>query len=196
VAVELLAGTALGSLVGLLVGLSTEKLTGAILAGLVALLAAFFGLKDSREGGPPGRLARIIGFAVAAALMLPASVILRSHDVLGADPAVRLRHWEALGISAEDARKLVIFETLGLNLTQGKVATETPARSGVLFAAALEDCPSLAAERFNSTADRLHGFSLIPPWDKLAGAVAAADTKTQAAVLDAAWRIACAAPPG
>jgi hypothetical protein len=137
------------------------------------------------------RIARIAGFAAAGVIALLAGVWMRSHDVLGIDPKERLKRWEAIGSSPEDARKLVVFETLGLNLTGGAVATDTPAARGVLFAASLDDCTSLAADRFGSTPDRLHAFSLVPAWNKIATALLHADPALQSAVMDATWHLAC-----
>jgi hypothetical protein len=185
---ELLAGSTLGLLVGLLVGFSTEKLAGAVVAGLLALLAAFFGLRDIHT---PARLTRISGFALVGTAALLFGVWLRTHDVLGANPVARREVWENVGFGREQAGRLAVFETLGLNLTGGTVATETPAGRGALFAAPLDECNALTANQFDTPEHRREAFALKPNWQKLAIALQGLDAGRQAAVMDAAWHLAC-----
>lgn len=76
-------GGSLGVLLGLLIGLSASPVVNTVISALVALLAGLFGFSEkislAVSAGPARRL---IAFSLCAALVVPAGVYVRTHDVL------------------------------------------------------------------------------------------------------------------
>jgi hypothetical protein len=81
---DIIAGSCLGLLLGISMGLSTSPVIGVVVTGLVAILGAFFGLaeKDDRPFSAAAAR-RLTAFALVASLSALGSVWLRTHGTLG-----------------------------------------------------------------------------------------------------------------
>ena len=80
---DMLAGGSLGALLGLLMGLSTSPVVSIVITALVALLGALFGLTEKKLPLLSGASAfRLCSFALAAFMVTPAAVWIRTHELL------------------------------------------------------------------------------------------------------------------
>lgn len=96
---DLLGGSALGALLGLLVGLSATPVITGVIAGIVALLGGVFGVSDKLAGPSRAGLRRLTAFALAAMLVAPLSIWMRTHDTLGMSVEEHHRMIDALRIT-------------------------------------------------------------------------------------------------
>ena len=153
----------IGSLVGVLVGMSVSPVVAGILTTLGGLLAAMLGLQD---GGPAdaeaeSAFARLrmnglrigaFGFACVAGVFV--GVYVRAHDVFAVPVETQVRTWEAAGFPAEEARQLVIFHKLGIT-PEGKQITAGDAQKAggsALYGtlADLDLCNKLSMQRLGN----------------------------------------------
>jgi hypothetical protein len=191
---DLLTGAAIGGLVGLLLGLSVSETVGAVVAGLTALVGAFFGLVERAPALPSAGPARIAGFALGAAALALVGVHLRATDALGASEADRLAAWRGVGFSAEEARGLVAFEKLGL-APQGATVAAAPLaeRSTALFNSdAAAGCATLSQPIYGSAAALRSAFVAEGgAWARFAEALPDSGEEDQEALLRAALSLVC-----
>jgi hypothetical protein len=167
---HLFAGAGLGLLIGLIIGLSVSPVVQVILGALASLLGAFLGLQDGRPSGQEGENAQegynrtvirtkmtglrigSFGFAVAIGILL--GIYFRTHGTLSVSIGQEVEQWTKAGYSAEDARKYVVFERLGINPQTGSVETTTETQKSKLTAlfSALDQaedlCKDLNPEEF------------------------------------------------
>lgn len=77
------AGAALGALLGFLMGVSTSPVVSIVITGLVALLGAAFGLAEGKGNGLSRAAARrLAAFGLAALVVTPAAIWIRTHQYL------------------------------------------------------------------------------------------------------------------
>lgn len=194
---DLFSGLALGALVGLLVGLSSTEVVGAVVTAILAVLVAFFGLQGS--AGPlkaEASAARVAGFALAMAATLVLGVLARTHGWLQPTVAQRVSAYENAGFPADRARELALFAHAGLltGSLSGQTAPDRPTPgSGMLFSEeAAADCTALAAEQFDTPDQRLQAMTDSGgAWERVAAAARAAPPPERAAIAQAGWRLAC-----
>jgi hypothetical protein len=202
---QILPGASIGFLVGLLVGLSTSQVVGSILAGLTALLAAFFGLSGSsqlsksdefKQTDYAGQAARIASFGIICAAAVIFGIYLRTHNLLGSSPSELVKQWEAVGLSTEQARNVAIYQQVGI-LPQGLSADDKGRLAGamatVLFgAASTSDCEPLSAARKTDPVDRLRAFrNTGGEWEKVADTIEGLTTDKQSRIMEATWQLVC-----
>jgi hypothetical protein len=171
---DALAGVSLGTLVGLLVGLSSVPVVASAVAALLALLVTFFGF--ARPEGPMAARnsgARFAGFGLAMALALAGGITLRAHGTLGPSFADRLARFTVAGLSPEQALELATYEHLGLQLGQlAKVETPKapPASSPFAFSSSGDPaCAVLDASNYSSVENRRKAMEQRgEPWATIA----------------------------
>jgi hypothetical protein len=213
---DVISGIALGSLVGLLVGLSTSPVVGAVISGLVALLATYLGLNGSALPKKPGERAkslsevsrshvRIACFSAGAIIGVLLGVVLRTHDALGISKADRLKEWRNLGLSDHEARHLVVLGELGLvPKTWPPSSDSTPidvspdgkenrrTRVTELYGATADECRQLRPDQFSSPAETVNAWKLQGgKWAEAGNVVASTSPETQASAAQAIWDLAC-----
>jgi hypothetical protein len=130
---EAVAGSGLGLLVGVLLGLSVTQLVGGVVAALSAVLAGFFGLSGMAGAG---RSWRIGAFGFGCVLGVLAGLAIRSGALLAPSIASDVARWQLAGFPPEEARAYVLYERLGVK-PAGITLAERPAPgagSNVLFA--------------------------------------------------------------
>ena len=103
--------------------LAANETVGLVVGGLVALLAAFFGLNGGVPALPAAPPARTGAFCVAATVAVLAGVTLRALNTYAPDPESMAREWKRAGFDATAAAELVAFERLGI--VQGAWSTPT-----------------------------------------------------------------------
>ena len=126
---EAFAGSGLGLLVGMLLGLSSASVVGIVVTALTAGLAAFLGLVRT-EG--PDRALRIGFFGLACAIGVIGGLALRSGAWLAPNVQADVARWEDAGFPKEEARSLVAFQRLGVRPTARETGP-APTPIGALF---------------------------------------------------------------
>lgn len=111
-----IAGAAVGALLALLVGMTITPVVSIVVTGLVALLAGLFSLSGSvAPPMPRNAIRRLTGFGIAAILVLPMALLMRSHDLFGRSLDSQRRELAELGITGENEQsKLLLFLRFGL----------------------------------------------------------------------------------
>jgi hypothetical protein len=196
----LAAGSAMGLLMGLMIGLSASPVVGAVVAGLVTLLASFFGLRNPDTAGTVTGAAdgmrawTVVGFGVAGALATLLGLYLRANGALSPSPQERLERWTHAGYDSTRARALTEFELTGLIPDSLKVSAPQPARGSetLLFSGEREKCERVSAETLADASSMRRAFIAVGgEWRSLAEAVAGLPEEPQRRVLLGSWRLAC-----
>lgn len=194
------AGLSLGTLVGLLIGLSSVPVVASAVGALLALLVTFFGFVRN-EGTMATRTsgARLAGFGLAMAVALIGGIALRSHGALGPSFADRVARFTVEGMPRGRALDLAAYEHLGLRmgqLAQVEAPAAAPAASPYAFSGAGDPaCAMLDADRYASVQARLAAMhSRGGPWAAV-GRLGTGLPQAQAeALADAAFALRCEAP--
>jgi hypothetical protein len=163
---ESLTGGALGLLVGMLLGLSTEPVVGALMTGLVALLASFFGFGSGLLPGGGATSQRLVGFCLATVAAALIALAARTHDIL----SPRAPQSQSIQSFVSDLKALDFPEAKIEDFVAAKYfgilpvgATAVPLRnpadgkaSTVFFDTVPDDCNSLPQIADRSLAERLN----------------------------------------
>lgn len=167
---DFLAGILLGLLVGGLVGLSVSPLAGDVLAGLVAMLTAFFGLGGKLPVSVGVTKVRLLAFCVGVLIGVPGSILIRTNGLLAPSIEYRIAEYTAAGLDGGLAKDLAIFDHTGLRV--GTLAS-TPDPSDrytlpiAFSAASAAQCSSLQSAFFSSSQARLQAMAASDaPWDQ------------------------------
>ncbi|WP_421724368.1 hypothetical protein [Bauldia sp.] len=167
---DFLSGLFLGLLVGGLVGISVSQLTGDVLAGLLALLAAFFGLGGKMPGTAPVTKVRLIAFSIAVLVGVSGGILVRTHGLLAPPLKAVIEDYKEAGLPDELAQALAVFDQTGLrtgNLAAAP-APEKPTKAGFTFGAeSLAQCSALSETVFATPELRLGAMEKAgAPWDQ------------------------------
>ncbi len=193
---EIFGGAGIGLLVGLLVGLSASDVVGGVIAGLTAVLVAFLGLRPAKSSGQTYREQpwRLGTFGIVCALALLGGLSIRGGDILTPTPRERLAAWTEIGVPAERARELAVYQALGL-VPEGEQIDSVQQRytSSALFAGESTTlCPALESTRFEEVDERLYAFGLEEGGWQLAARIASGfEPPLRHSILEAAWQILC-----
>lgn len=139
---EVVAGSGLGLLVGILLGLSVTQLVGGVVGALSAVLAGFFGLSGMAGAG---RAWRIGAFGFGCVCGVLGGLAVRSGSLLAPTIAADVARWQQAGFPPAEARAYVLYERLGVK-PAGVTPGERPAPgagSNVLFADKAGVCAQL-----------------------------------------------------
>ena len=169
-----LAGFSLGTLVGVLIGLSSVPVVASVVAALLALLVTFFGFARP-EGTMATRTsgARFAGFGLAMALALAGGIALRAHGTLGPSFADRVARFTVAGLPQQQALELATYEHLGFQLGQlAKVEAPKalPASSPFAFSNTGDPaCAVLDADHYSNAENRRKAMEQRgEPWATIA----------------------------
>ena len=170
----------------------------AVASGLVALLAAFFGLAKDAPTGASDWLQRVIGFGVVGIIASLLGLQLRVSDAF----APSVDHGPGLttaGFDKPEALAIVRYRRFGVTPA---AATSGPAdavragavRSTVLFGASAQTCSELEPRRFASVDETLATFARRGgSWAAVASVAGPLDAAGRARLVEAAWKLACEA---
>ena len=166
---ELLPGLFLGLLVGGLVGLSVSPISGDVIAGLVAILAAFFGLGGKLPTSARTTGVRIVCFSIGVLVSAPGAILIRTHSLLAPTLEQRVEKYSGADLSAALAQELAIFDHTGLRLGSLATAPEPTLNlqnSGVAFSSeSAAQCSSLQDVSFANPNARLEAMAQTnAPW--------------------------------
>ncbi|MEA2841044.1 MAG: hypothetical protein QOF41_2374 [Methylobacteriaceae bacterium] len=148
---DISVGLSLGALLGMLVGLSGSPVVSSVVTGIVALLAGLFGLSEKITSGLTSATARrLIAFALAALVVTPLAVYVRTHDWLASSVSLQRAKLIEMGVTDKKEQLEVLrFINFGI-LPPGASAVpkDSPSagvvtsRQGVLFQAPGNFCTS------------------------------------------------------
>lgn len=169
---DYLSGLALGLLVGGIVGLSVSQLAGELLAGLIALLAAFFGLGGKLPLRSSVSSARLLAFCLGFVIGLPSGIMTRTHAWLAPTFKQTVDSYALDGVDQAFAIELAIFKKTGLR-TGSLSSTPEPTEIGsetlpIVFSAATgAQCTALLDSAHGSPQLRLQAMEKFPePWKR------------------------------
>ncbi|MGE5354062.1 MAG: hypothetical protein ACM3S2_20235 [Ignavibacteriales bacterium] len=165
------SGAGIGLLVGLLLGLSISPVIGSVVAGLTALLAAFFGLTESKSVSQATEVIeriqrqsrlmalRIGSFGFACIIGVFLGVFVRANDLLSASYADKKEAWTKIGIEDSLANQLIVFHELGISPDNWKIdpaAIENTLKDDViLFETKGVNCNDMSIERYADVIERI-----------------------------------------
>jgi hypothetical protein len=165
---DLLAGGSVGTLLGVLLGLSASPVVAAAVGALGTALLALLDLGERQAGSTAeeklvgaGRRLRVISFAAFCVTATVAALVVRTENVLGISEEQSLRArrdaWVKLGLSEGSATALMVRLAEG-NRGTADVHPLDPTL-GLLFASgAPPDCDQLARFEFKDAKAALEAF--------------------------------------
>jgi hypothetical protein len=110
---EIFAGIGLGLLVGTIIGLSIAEISGLILGALTSLLAAFFGLRASKDG-ESGNQIRIGIFCLSCLLSIFLGLVIRTHNLLAPSISDEILQYKNAQFDQTEIKKILLFKELGI----------------------------------------------------------------------------------
>lgn len=191
---DILAGCAMGALVGLLIGLSNAPVVAAAVSALLALLVTYLGLGGAGAPKSDAKMERrLASFCVFTLIALVLGVVARANQWFAPSVASEIKTWMDAHASPEQALALVAFERLGL-LPAGQTAsarTAAPNAVGLFNTASGADCGALAGD-FATGRDRLKAMhDLGGSWADLAAGAQGLGDKDLDAFNKAVLQLAC-----
>ncbi|BBB31039.1 hypothetical protein [Neptunomonas japonica] len=169
IASQIFSSVGIGSLIGILLGLSSSPVVGLVVGSITALLASLIGLKtpatddDSASQVLTSSQLKLAGirtgsFGLACVLGIVVGIYMRTHNVLSpVEPTLEIQFNELtqIGFSPKEARDLLVITRFGNNSTaqEGEgSATMQSLEKTVLFATDSTLCAKIAVDRFESFA--------------------------------------------
>jgi hypothetical protein len=125
------ATSAMGLLLGVLVGLSATPTVGVLVGALVTIMSAVLGFAErlpagsaaaSIEGDANVRRFGVAALCCACLVGVLSGVILRTRDALAPTPKESVERWEAAGYSRTQAQSIVAWRATGRVLNNGAAA--------------------------------------------------------------------------
>jgi hypothetical protein len=199
---EAIAGSALGLLVGALVGLSTSPVAANFLGAMTALLVAFFGLRGTggaAEREPVDASANVAGgiriatFSLACLVAILVSLAVRTHDLLSPSAQSQVLRWTSAGYSPQEARQFAAYKMLGVLPDHATVgAPAANASSSVLFGVTADECRQLDPSSFANVNEVINALQLAKGrWQQLGNALEQLPDANRAAMAKASWELVC-----
>lgn len=110
---DIFAGLSLGFLIGGIIGLSIEHVTGIILGALTSLLAAFFGLKPNKEGVIGNQI--IIGtFGITCMISILGGLYIRTNNILSPSIKKDIDIYQQAQFTKDEIKRIILVKKLGL----------------------------------------------------------------------------------
>jgi len=203
VVAEILAGSGIGGIIGLVIGLSASPVVSTILGSISVTLLGLLSFRDREKASDPssdmatgGGTWRIAGFGFACVFTILGGLLIRTHDLLSPRVDVQVKNWESAGFEATDARKVLLYTRLGVVPKEWLIEEKRQLASvgaSVLFAGpSVGDCQDLAENQFKNMTEWLRAFRLKGnAFKQLADSVEALPSEKQMPVLRAVMNIAC-----
>ncbi len=166
IASQIFSSVGIGSLIGILLGLSSSPVVGLVVGSITALLASLIGLKtpatdDSDSQVLTSSQLKLAGirtgsFGLACVLGIVVGIYMRTHNVLSpVEPTLEVQFNELtqIGFSPKEARDLLVIKRFGNKSTANKGESSAATQSlekTVLFATDSALCEQIAVDRFES----------------------------------------------
>ena len=115
--VNVLAGVALGTLLGLLVGLTNSPVVAIVVGALASGLLVLLGLgatKGEDAAATRANAGRLCGFGFAAAAALLVGMGIRTHETLTPAPDLQVKRLTDSGFTNDEAHAWVAYKNAGL----------------------------------------------------------------------------------
>lgn len=207
-----LAGSAMGLLTGVFVGLSASPVVGAVLTGLIALLVTFFGFRNTDTSTTANgnaatstqpradnihRTLTVAGFGLFGVVGALLGIFLRAHDALSLTPSERVARWSEAGFDTTRARALTAFQITGIVPSGSTVGSPTSEKGSntVLLNTQREECDQIDAESLADAGGMRSAFiEAEGEWGSFARSVEGLPSERQRQLMLAAWHLACGAP--
>jgi hypothetical protein len=189
-----IAGGAMGALVGLLIGLSQAPVVSTALSSLLALLVTFLGLGGAPIVKPGENIdGKLAAFCAATVIALVLGVAARANQWLAPSVSSEVAAWTSAQVPSSQAAALVAFERLGI-LPAGQTVAKreaTPSNVGLFRSANESDCGTLAGV-FPTSQDRWKAMhDLGGSWSDLAAGAQSLDDGRLEAFNKAALQLGC-----
>jgi hypothetical protein len=211
---QLFAGTGLGLLVGILVGLSSSPVVavvvGALAAGMVTLLGFARPAKDGDTAYAEGSVYRLGSFGVACAIAVLLGLYVRTHNWTSPSIADQVSEVQKAGYSPDDARRWVAYKNVGSILAVGPSSTgpgsagtggtqargdsgAPPVAESVLFASGNSgECQYFDTNRYKDAQEHLYALRQAGGrYAEYAEKISTLDAARQKAVLDSLRLLFC-----
>jgi hypothetical protein len=205
---QLFAGTGLGLLVGILVGLSSSPVVsvvvGALAAGMVTLLGFARSATNDQPSLTEGSVVRLGSFGVACTAAVIFGLFIRTHNWISPSIAEQVSEVQKAGYTAEEARRWVSYKNIGTSTpgttsdgsaasTHSTGATASVAGS-VLFSGANEgECQHFDTNRYKDTQEHLYALrQLGGKYAEYAEKISSLDASQQKTVLNSLRLLFCA----
>jgi hypothetical protein len=205
---QLFAGTGLGLLVGILVGLSSSPVVSAVVGALTAGMVTLLGFtRATKEGGPilspEGSVFRLGSFGVACAIAVGLGLYIRTHNLASPSIADQVAEVQKGGYTPEEARRWVAYKNVGTVLTSSAPGSNGPAQSGngtasvagsVLFSGSnAGECQHFDTTKFKDAKEQLYALrQLGDRYAEYAEKISTLDAAQQKQVLDSLRLLFCA----
>lgn len=142
---DIISGLALGLLVGIIIGLSIAQVTGIILGSLTSLLAAFFGLRPTKEG-EVGNKTIIGAFSISCLLAILFGIYMRTHDLLAPSLQSEIKSYKEAQFTTQEIKDILYLKKFGLVPQSGytyssEAMTNAQLKSTVLMAGENDELP-------------------------------------------------------
>jgi hypothetical protein len=158
---QLFAGTGLGILVGLLIGLSSSPVVATVVTALAAGMITLLGF-NTKPDDPQNRTFlrasawRLGSFGMACGIFVLVGLYVRANDVLSPSPKQEILRLSNAGFSPEEARRWVLVKHLGASPGQPEAAKGTGVGSSVLFAGeGADDCRALDPANYQNAREQI-----------------------------------------
>lgn len=119
---EIYSGISLGLLIGVIIGLSIADVTGIILGSLTSLLAAFFGLRASKDG-EIGNKITIGTFSIACVISIFIGLYFRTHNLLTPSLSEEIKELKEASFNDKEIKQIILFKEFGL-IPEGSTFTK------------------------------------------------------------------------
>ncbi len=153
------AGAGVGLVIGIVMGLSNSPVVGIILGSLSAGLLALLGLSGGKDDIASS--ARIASFGFTCVVGIILGIAMRTHSWLSPTPSEELARWTAVRFSDDEARRLVLFERIGILPKEWSLVAQqpnTPLSSFLFASTSSDDCGYLTSVRYPQVADQIKKF--------------------------------------
>lgn len=202
------AGAGVGTLLGLIMGLSATPVVSAVLGAIAAGLLGLLGVgphlsAHETEGSSPLPVLRILGFGSFCSIFLLIGILLRTHDVLAPslfsqERALRSSH----ALTDSDVRRILLLKAFGLTEQIGERSAgnlqAAPSKSvaadsaGVLFGSSQEVCTVLRRDQYNSVSSYLQSLDVHGgAYSQLAKAISRASPQDQEQIASSLSELLC-----
>jgi hypothetical protein len=195
------AGSGVGLLLGVAVGMSASPVVAVLIGAITALLGAILGFSSSAgdvAGMPGSQRSRQWGvgaFGLACTVGLLSGVAIRANDLLSPTPEREFQRWSAAKFDSGTARSIVAYRLAGIvpeGATLDPAAVARSRSSSVLFGASPQVCDQLDPKKLNGAENLRTAFSVQGGrWNDAARLVEGLDASRQLAILTTSWRLAC-----
>jgi hypothetical protein len=189
------AGAGIGTLLGLIMGLSASPVVSTVLGALSGGLLVLLGLASRPDGAgeSKGEL-RVLGFGFFCSVFLVVGIFLRTHDVLAPSFAAEERTLSASStLTKSEIHQILLLKALGLSADkEGTVQSVRGPASPYLFAGRGDVCQVLRRDLYSDPAGYLEALQAHgSDFEKLADSIKRLPTQEQDALATSLSNLLC-----